>query len=370
MNRFRSSKVGDVTEPVGTWNPVRDAKETFRYIELSAVDQEAKAITKAALVEPWDAPSRARQLVRIDDILVSTVRPNLNAVARVTKEFDGTTASTGFCVLRPSPAKVDPLYLFHWVRTPRFIGDMMRNATGASYPAVSDRIVKASEFPLPPLDEQRRIAVILDKADALRQKRKRAVNLMNGLVQSIFLEMFGDPTTNPKRLPTAALGDLLRVKSGNGLTAAQMDSSGSYVVYGGNGPNGTHSGFMFVEPQIVIGRVGVYCGAVHITEPNSWVTDNALYVSELKRPLDQTYLASALSMANLNRLAGRAAQPLISGGRIYPVEILLPDAEHQVAFARATAKVARLASELDVTPLTSLFSSLQRRLLLGEMEQV
>ena len=215
MNRFWSPKLGDFTEPVGTWSPVLNARKKFRYIDLSAVDQEAKAITAAALVEPQDAPSRARQLVRTNDILVSTVRPNLNAVARVTEEFDGATASTGFCVLRPSPDKVDSTYLFHWVRTPRFIEDMVRNATGASYPAVSDRIVKASLFPLPPLDEQRRIAAILDEADALRQKRKRAIALLDGLTQSIFLEIFGDPLVNDRSWPTAPIGDLLtRIDSG------------------------------------------------------------------------------------------------------------------------------------------------------------
>ena len=54
-------------------------------------------------------------------------------------------------------------------------------------------VIETFEIPLPPLDEQRRIAAILDKADALRRKRKRALELLDGLTQSIFLEMFGDP---------------------------------------------------------------------------------------------------------------------------------------------------------------------------------
>jgi type I restriction enzyme S subunit len=69
---------------------------------------------------------------------------------------------------------------------------MVRRATGASYPAVSDRIVQASEIPLPPIVEQRRIAAILDKADELRAKRKEALALLDSSVQSIFMGMFGD----------------------------------------------------------------------------------------------------------------------------------------------------------------------------------
>jgi type I restriction enzyme S subunit len=90
---------------------------------------------------------------------------------------------------------------------------MVRLATGASYPAVSDRIVLDSRLPLPPLPEQRRIAEILDKADALRAKRRAALALLDMLTQSIFLDMFGDPIANPRGWPMkkfSALGSLDR----------------------------------------------------------------------------------------------------------------------------------------------------------------
>ncbi len=156
-----------------------------------------------------EAPSRARQLIAAGDVLVSTVRPNLNAVAQVPSEYDGATASTGFCVLRPRPDILDAAYLFHWVRSPRFVSEMVRRSTGASYPAVSDRIIHESSLPLPPLPEQRRIAEILDKADALRAKRRAALAQLETLTQSIFLDMFGDPATNPKAWPRVSLGDLV-----------------------------------------------------------------------------------------------------------------------------------------------------------------
>ena len=156
-----------------------------------------------------EAPSRARQLVKCGDVLVSTVRPNLNGVAPVTAEFDGATASTGFCVLRPKAEKLATNYLMHWVRSPQFVDSMVKQATGASYPAVSDRIVKGSVIPLPPLDEQRRIAAILDKADALRRKRKRALELLDSISQSIFREtLVGD-------WPEEVLEDLCTVVRGS-----------------------------------------------------------------------------------------------------------------------------------------------------------
>jgi type I restriction enzyme, S subunit len=205
MNPVPQASIGDAVEPVTSWTPERDDPDgAFTYIDLSAVAQDAKAITGARHVACAEAPSRARQIVRADDVLVSTVRPNLNAVARVPQQLDGATASTGFCVIRPRPERLDSGYLFHWVRSPRFINEMVRMATGASYPAVSDRIVLESKVPLPPLPEQRRIAQILDKADALRAKRCAALTQLDALTQSIFLDTFGDPAAHGWHMTTIA----------------------------------------------------------------------------------------------------------------------------------------------------------------------
>jgi len=211
-------RLDDLVQRVSKWDPRRSSDDkAFPYIDLSSVDKELKAIVplNVPLVEPADAPSRARQLVQKDDVLVSTVRPNLNGVARVDSEFDGATASTGYCVLRPDPERLDSKYLFYWVQTPTFIQKMVGEATGANYPAVSDRIIKASELPLPALSEQKRIATILDKADALRRKRQQAIELADQFLRSMFLEMFGDPVSNPKGWSEAPLSTgIARIESG------------------------------------------------------------------------------------------------------------------------------------------------------------
>ena len=140
--------------------------------------------------------------------------------------LDGATASTGFCVLRPRAEVADGGYLFHWVRSPHFVGEMIRRATGASYPAVSDRIVRESKIPLPPFPEQRRIADILDKADALRAKRCEALAQIDTLIQSIFLDMFGDPVTNPMGWEVHRLADVFWLQEGPGVRNWQFKESG------------------------------------------------------------------------------------------------------------------------------------------------
>ena len=201
--------LGELVEPIKKWDPPKDAPDdAFQYVDLSSVDREVKRVTGAQAMTGAEAPSRARQLLNSADVLVSTVRPNLNAVAVVPEQLDGATGSTGFCVLRPDEEQLDTRYLFHWVRSPAFVISMTMRATGASYPAVSDRIVKESKIPLPPLPQQRRIAAILDKADAVRRKRRQTLDLSDQFLRSAFLDMFGDPGTNPKRWPVARLEDV------------------------------------------------------------------------------------------------------------------------------------------------------------------
>jgi type I restriction enzyme S subunit len=138
------------------------------------------------------------------------------------------------------------------------------------------------------------------------------------------------------------LGDLIKLKSGDFLPATQMAESGPYTVWGGNGISGFHDEYKFENPQIVIGRVGAYCGCVHVSPPKSWITDNALYLSERSSDLTFDYLVHALIYAGLNRYASQFGQPLVSGSRIYPVQILVPPKNLQLEFAARVSSAASL----------------------------
>lgn len=208
---FVMTPLKDLLLKVEKWNPAKEAGDMLiKYIDLSSVDKDSKQLIADEVQELFgsNAPSRARQLVSENDILVATVRPNLNGVASVPCEFEGATASTGYCVLRVNEKLLDSKYLFYWVQTELFVNDMISKASGANYPAVSDKIIKDSKIPLPPIDEQKRIAAILDKADTIRQKRKQAIDLADEFLRSVFLDMFGDPVTNPKGWETKSLKEV------------------------------------------------------------------------------------------------------------------------------------------------------------------
>ena len=194
MTDWPVKTLGEICIGIDRQDPALSGQSEFTYIDLSAVNQMTKQIDDARTLPVNEAPGRARQLVKSGDVLVSTVRPNLNAVALVGSELNGSTASTGFCVLRPNTTIVEPGLLFAWARNQLFIDELTSQAKGASYPAVTDNVVKALEIPVPPLEEQKQIVRRLDltrektseMVAAHDAKLTAAKNLRQSILESAF----------------------------------------------------------------------------------------------------------------------------------------------------------------------------------------
>jgi type I restriction enzyme S subunit len=102
--------------------------------------------------------------------------------------------------VEPNGVNVDIKFVYYFLRSKQdYINSKLRS--GAAQPHVYAKDIAQLQLPLPPVAEQHRIAAILDQADALRAKRREALAQLDNLTQSIFIEMFGDPVTNPKGLP-------------------------------------------------------------------------------------------------------------------------------------------------------------------------
>lgn len=127
----------------------------------------------------------------------------------------------GWLVLSPRDKNVDQDYFYHLLGSPLIYAEFERLAAGAVVKNLNSELVRGVRVPLPPLPEQRRIADILDKADALRRRRREAIVLTEELIRSTFLEMFGDPVTNPKGWSVRPLGDLAQVQGGLQVTHAR-----------------------------------------------------------------------------------------------------------------------------------------------------
>lgn len=126
----------------------------------------------------------------------------------------------GVKVLKPIAGVLDEKYLYYVLKQAKLPED-------AGY-SRHFKFVKRLQIPLPPLEEQKRIAAILDKADTIRRKRQQAIDLTDQLLRSVFWDMFGDPVTNPKKYKMGKIGDLL--DSVNYGTSAKAGVEGKYPI--------------------------------------------------------------------------------------------------------------------------------------------
>jgi type I restriction enzyme S subunit len=194
--------------------------------------------------------------------------------------------------------------------------------------------IREFDIPLPSLKEQRKIAEILTSVDKVIELTEvnieKLKNLKKGMMQDLLTKGIGHTKFKdspigkiPESWKFVSLKDCLKVSSGSGLSQKDM-IEGPYKVYGGNGVNGSHNEMTENDSRLIIGRVGAHCGNVHITEPTSWITDNALIVS-LQNNSDLNFWYYKLISLRLNELAYTGAQPVITGGIIYPFKVAVPN---------------------------------------------
>ena len=346
----------------------QDPRGDVRLIQLADIGV-GKFIDKS---DRFMSSAKAKELrctfLEAGDILIARMPDPIGRACIFPENMGKCVTVVDVCVIRPDSDDIDTKWLMHQINSEKFKNQINQHVTGTTRQRISRGNLAKLEISVPPLAEQKRIATILDKADAIRRKRQQAIQLADDFLRATFLDMFGDPATNPKGWELKSLGELFKLSSGKGLSAKDM-SAGAYPVYGGNGINGMHSEYLFEEPQLVIGRVGAYCGVIHITKEKSWITDNALYVREYLQDVNIHYLAQLLEISNLNQYAGKAAQPLVSGSRIYPLKMIFPPLELQDQFQKVKEKFIASKSNISVSRDNSekFFFSLSQKAFSGQL---
>ena len=213
--------------------PIRDLAEQIRGVtygkeEASSVPgpgrvavlragniQESGLVLEDMVYVP-EARVSDKQLLRKNDIVIATSSGSLDVVGKAAATSQDLGMAFGaFCkVLRPRTG-IEPRYFAHYFRTSQYRHAVRQMAAGANINNLRNEHLDDLLVPMPPREEQRRIADILDKAEAIRRKRKQAIALTDELLRSAFLDMFGDPATNPKGWERVSLVHLARVTTGN-----------------------------------------------------------------------------------------------------------------------------------------------------------
>ncbi len=208
MSSTQDVRIGDFCETGSGSTPSRD--QMARYydggvipwvksgeLRESIITSTDEHITEAALKET------SVKLVPANALLVAMYGATVGRLGILGMPA---TTNQAVCHIVPDPSKADVKYLFRALETK--VGEMLSRTVGGAQPNINQGIVKDLRVPLPPLEEQRRIAAILDQAETLRTQRRTALALLDSLTQSLFLDMFGDPVANPKGWPTPKFGEV------------------------------------------------------------------------------------------------------------------------------------------------------------------
>ena len=280
-------------------------------------------------------------------------------------------------------------YLFYYLMSMRrsYIG----MAEGGAQPNISKEKIVNSLIPLPPLAEQKRIVAkieelipLVDRYAAAYEKLEQfnakfpedmKKSILQYAIQGKLVEQRAEEGTGeelyqqikeeirtlekqkkfkvkdnsdiskdeipfdiPESWKWVRLGQILNIESGKGLTAKQM-KPGEIPVFGGNGITGYHNESLIEKETVVIGRVGFYCGSVHITPTKAWVTDNAFITTYPEECINREYLVYVLRHMDLGQKSNATAQPVVSGKKIYPMIFPLPPLAEQ---KRIVAKIEEI----------------------------
>lgn len=299
------------------------------------------------------------------------------------------------CIIRVDPKRMYAPWLVHCINSSINRNQIAGYITGTTRQRISRGNLGKIEITLPPLLEQRRIAAILDLADALRAKRREALAQLDSLTQSIFIEMFGDPVSNPKAWPTAALGAHVS-KLGSGSTPTGGDAaykeSGISLVRSLNVHDGdfTYKNLAFIDESQAakLSNVVVAQGDVLLNITGASVARVCSVPSDvlparvnqhvmIVRPkptlnrlwLERLLLNSQMKTRLLQIGGAGATREAITKAQAEELVIPIPPISVQDEFAKRLSTVQKMkkSHKLSLAELDTLFASLQHRAFAGDL---
>lgn len=372
-------------EDMVTFAPMASVSE----VTLSIVTPECRAYREVA---------KGFTPFRRGDIIVAKITPcfengKMANTLNLPHEFG--FGSTEFHVFRPQKS-IYGSYLFHLLRSPTVRESGQRKMKGAAgQKRVPADFFASLQIPLPPLAEQKRIAGILDAADALRAKRREALAQLDTLLQSTFLDMFGDPVTNPKgwdvrqlkesgvEVKVGPFGSLLHkadyIPGGIPLINPKHIVDGSIEHSGDESVSTSKANelqeYLLKEGDVLLARRGEMgrCVIIRAAHENWLCGTGSVIVRVTSNLYDPEFLAAAFSSQqmrkHLENLSGGAIMPSLSGTQIKTLPLLVPPRSKQNEFSLfiKLLKAQKSRMQAHLAELGALFASLQSRAFNGEL---
>lgn len=201
---WEEKTLGEVLQKTETVDPTKNPDKEFIYIDVSSVNKENLQIESTTLLKGKDAPSRARKLIKTNDVIFATVRPTLKRIAVIPEEYNEQVCSTGYFVLR-AKENLENKLVFYFLQTNSFNEKMEKLQKGASYPAVTDGEVRSQVISYPKsLAEQKAIVYKLDTLSAETKKLeniyRQKINDLDELKKSVLQKAFSGELTAKRQV--------------------------------------------------------------------------------------------------------------------------------------------------------------------------
>jgi type I restriction enzyme, S subunit len=344
---WQTKALGEVLEKTETVNPLQSPDTEFDYIDVSSVSNTTFEVEQTQRLQGKDAPSRARKLVKTNDVIFATIRPTLRRIAIVPPHLNQQVCSTGYFVLRPK-SNLDHRYMYYWLFSEEFMDQMEALQKGASYPAVTDKEVRDQVIPFPPLPEQHRIVTILDEAfDGIATAKANAEkNLRNARaifeshLQSVFTQR-GDGWTEKRLADVCAITstlvdprktefiDLTHVGAGN-----IESKTGAFVELKTAREEGLISGkFLFDESMVLYSKIRPYLMKVARPDFNGLCSADMYPLAPIPGEADKDYLFHLLLSKHFTDYAiegsARAGMPKVNREHLFEFRVLMPSVSKQ-----------------------------------------
>ena len=280
--------------------------------------------------------------------------------------------------------KIFPKYAYYYCLTIKPL--LISRSSSTTMPIVNKTNFSKFEIPLPPLVEQKRIAAILDKADAIRQKRKQAIKLADDFLRSVFLDMFGDPVTNPKGWDVKPVGTVVdcivpgrdKPKSFTGkmpwITTNDLNHL-QYSYLSDKAIGLTDEEIVEVKAKIIPqGSVLMTCvgdlGVISIAG-NDIIMNQQLHAFLINDEINREFLMYALSFQKnyMFKMASTTTVPYMNKTNCNSVPVILPSLELQNEFSEIYKKLngSKETTELSSIDCEKLFNSLSQKAFVGDL---
>ena len=241
--------------------------------------------------------------------------------------------------------------------------EMGAKAHGATMKHIVKKDFDNTAIPFPALEEQEKIAQTMNRISRIISDRQQQLQKLDELVKARFVELFGDPLKNEKCLPVVSGEALFKLSNGKALPNNKRFDTG-VPAYGGNGISWYTDEILCDYDTIIVGRVGFQSGNVHLVKAPLWVTDNAMYISNINsRECDIRYLCALMEHIDFTRYQDAGDLKKITQKPFMQMHYLMPPLPLQkqyIAFVEQADK-SKVAVQKALDEAQLLFDSLMQK---------